>query len=104
MSDTQYMDQTIRYWYLSCLLSCETHARIQRGGQGIQTPPPLKKYKNIGFLAMLVRIPRLPSQYSMLGHHWPASETPFKWRFAGGLMMPRFEWMAFRWRADYGPL
>ena len=21
------------------------------------------------------------------GHHWPASETPFKWRFAGVSMM-----------------
>ena len=21
------------------------------------------------------------------GHHWPTSETPFKWRFAGGPMM-----------------
>ena len=21
------------------------------------------------------------------GHHWPASETPLKWRFAGGPMM-----------------
>ena len=20
-------------------------------------------------------------------HHWPASKTPFKWRFPGGLMM-----------------
>ena len=23
----------------------------------------------------------------MLGHHWPASETPWKWRFAGRPMM-----------------
>ena len=23
----------------------------------------------------------------MLGHHGPASETPYKWRFAGGPMM-----------------
>ena len=22
-----------------------------------------------------------------MGHHWPASETPFKWRFAGGPLM-----------------
>ena len=26
----------------------------------------------------------------MLGQHRPASETPFKWRFAGGLMMPAY--------------
>ena len=25
----------------------------------------------------------------MLGHHWPASETQFKWGFAGGPMMAR---------------
>ena len=23
-------------------------------------------------------------------HHWPASETPFKWRFDGGLIIARF--------------
>ena len=33
----------------------------------------------------------------MSGHHRHASETPFKWRFAGGQM-------AFRWRADDGTL
>ena len=26
------------------------------------------------------------------GHHWPASKTPFKWRFAGGPMMAQ-HWM-----------
>ena len=26
----------------------------------------------------------------MFDHYWPASETPFKWRFAGGVMMVRF--------------
>ena len=26
----------------------------------------------------------------MLGHHRPASEMPFKWRFAGRLMMAHF--------------
>ena len=28
----------------------------------------------------------------MLGHHWHASETPFKWRFAGGPMTAHFKW------------
>ena len=28
----------------------------------------------------------------MLGHHRPASEVPFKWRFAGGLMMTHLKW------------
>ena len=37
-------------------------------------PDPLKKHKQ-------------PSQHSTLGNHRPASETPFKWRFAGGPMM-----------------
>ena len=32
----------------------------------------------------------LPSQHSMLGRHRHASETPFKWRFAGMLMMAAF--------------
>ena len=34
------------------------HVRIQReGGQGVRTPPPLENYKNVAFLAILVRIP-----------------------------------------------
>ena len=28
-------------------------------------------------------------QDTVLGHHQPASETPFKWRFTGGLMVAR---------------
>ena len=28
----------------------------------------------------------------MLGHHRPASETPFKWRFTGGPLMARLKW------------
>ena len=28
----------------------------------------------------------------MLGHHWYDSETPFKWRFAGGPMLARLWW------------
>ena len=51
------------------------------GGQGVLTPP--EKTQNIGFLAKLARITqkitKLPSQLSKLGHHRPASETPFRW-------------------------
>ena len=51
-------------------------------------PQKSHKINIIGFLAMLVRIPlkitKLPSQHSMLGHHRHASEMPFKWHFAGG--------------------
>ena len=75
------------------------HAPIQRGGggggQGVKTPPsPLKNHKHIGFLSNnsynpLKKITKLPSQYSMLGHHRHASETRFKWRFTGGHKMAR---------------
>ena len=37
-----------------------------------------------------IKITKLPSQHLMLGHHRHASETPFKWRSAGGPMMARF--------------
>ena len=53
--------------------------------------PPWKIIKNIGFLSNSgpdsLKITKLPIQHSMLCHHRPASETPFKWRFAGGSMM-----------------
>ena len=35
-------------------------------------------------------IAKLLGQNLMLGHHRDASETPFKWRFAGGPMIARF--------------
>ena len=63
------------------------------GTGGPDLPPPLENYKNIGFLSNTgpdpLKITRLPIQYLMLGHHQHASETPFKWRFAGGPMMAR---------------
>ena len=31
-----------------------------------------------------------PSQHAVSGHHRPSSETPFKWRFAGGPIVARF--------------
>ena len=61
------------------------------GRQGVWTP--MKNYNNIGFLSNTgpdpLKITKLPSQHSMLSHHRYTSETPFKWRFAGVLMM---EW------------
>ena len=67
------------------------HVWIHRGEQGVHTP--LENYKNIGFLSNTrldpLKITTLPIQHSMLGHHWPARETPFKWRFPGGLLMAR---------------
>ena len=69
------------------------------GGSGDPDPPPLKIHKNIGFLSNIgldpLKITKLPSQHLMLGHHWHASETPLKWRFAGGSMMARLKWCLF---------
>ena len=51
------------------------------GGGGIRgvDPPPLKNHKNIGFLSNIgpdhFEITKLPSQHSIFGHHWHASET-----------------------------
>ena len=53
----------------------------------------LKNHKNIGYLSNSLdplKITKLPSQHSMLGHHQHTSETPFK--FAGGSMMARLWW------------
>ena len=62
------------------------------GGTG--GPDPLENYKNKGFLGNtgpdFLKITKLPSQHTMLGHHRPASETPFKWRFAGGPVMASY--------------
>ena len=71
--------------------SGQKHVRIQRVGQG--SGLPLENYKNIGFLSNTgpdpLKITKLPIQLSMLGHHRPASQMPFKWRFAGGPMKAR---------------
>ena len=70
------------------------HERIQRWGQRVRTP--VKNYNNIVNLAILVRIPlkitKLPSQHSILGHRQHASKMPLKWRFAGGPMKAPFQW------------
>ena len=70
--------------------------RIQRGGGGRGSGPPLKNHKNIGLLSYSgpdpLKITKLPSQHSMLGHHQHASEIPFKWCFAGGPMLARLYW------------
>ena len=61
------------------------HVRIQRGDRG--SGPPLENHKK-GFFSNAgpdpLKIVKLPSQLSILGHNRHASETPFKWRFAGG--------------------
>ena len=56
------------------------------GGSG----HPLKNHKPIGFLSNTGPDPLKNSLHSMLGHHPPPSETPFKWHFACGPMMASF--------------
>ena len=61
------------------------------GGGGTGDRTPMENYKNIGFLSNTglgpLRITKLPIQHSVLGPHRSTSETPFEWRFAGGLLM-----------------
>ena len=68
------------------------HVRIQRGGGGRGFWTPLKNHKNIGFssntgLDSLKNHKATKPAFEMLGHHRHASETQFKWCFAGGPMM-----------------
>ena len=54
--------------------------RGSRGGT--EGPDPPENHKNIEFLSNTgpdpLKFSKLPSQHSTLGHHWHASETPFK--------------------------
>ena len=58
------------------------------GGGGGRGPNPPEKSQKYGVLSNTgpdpLKISKLPSQHSILGHHRPASKTPFKWHFAGG--------------------
>ena len=77
-----------------CISNCQSCADPEGVGRGDRrSGPSLKNHKNIGFLSSTgldrLKITKMPSQHSMLGHHQHASETPFKWRFAGGPMMAR---------------
>ena len=62
---------------------------MSEGGTGGPDPHP-EKSQNIGFPSNTghdpLKITNLPSQHSMLGHHWHASQKR----------------MAFDWRADDG--
>ena len=62
------------------------------GGGGGRTdslpPPPLESAHELSPKSESPCKPtKLTSQHSVLGHHRPASETPFEWRFAGGPLM-----------------
>ena len=78
------------------------HVRIKGGGQGFRTPTPLKNHKFIGFLIntgpVSLKITKLPSQHSTVGHYRPASETPFQWRFAGRSIITRI-WLSLEPRS-----
>ena len=67
--------------------------RIKSGGQGVWIPPPLKNLINIGFPCNIgldsVKNHKATKPAFNLGHHRQASETLFKWRFAGLPMMAR---------------
>ena len=41
-------------------------------------------------VAASLTIGRTLRQQTISEHYWPASETPFKWRFAGGPMLAGF--------------
>ena len=64
------------------------------GGKRVKAP--LKNHKNIGFPSNIdpdsLKITKLPSQHSMVGHYWYTSKTPFQWCYAGKLMMAHFKW------------
>ena len=87
------------YFLLHCLGFSRTDPKGGAGG-----PDPLKSHQNIGFLSNtgpdplnVSKVSKLPSQHSMLGHHRHACEMPFKWRFAVGPKMARFNsiWILF---------
>ena len=63
------------------------------GGGGAGDPDLQKNHKNIGFLRNTGPDPlknhKATEPDSILGRHRHASETPFKWRFAGGPIMAR---------------
>ena len=68
-----------------------TNGPIQRGDRGSGPPSPLKIYNNIGFLSNTgsesPENQKATKPTVLLGNHWPASETSFKWIFAGGPIM-----------------
>ena len=83
------------FYYVSdyCPLTCLAFiTEISKGGGGGGVP---EKSQNIGFLSNSssdpLKITKLPSQHSMLGHHRTACETPLN----GGSLAGRC-WPAYR--------
>ena len=81
--------------YFSQLMVQGMRGSRGRRGQVVRIPSE-KSPKKIGFPGNTgpdpLKITKLPSQYSMFGHHRHTSKTPFKWHFAGGPMMARLLW------------
>ena len=70
----------------------QSWADTEGGTGGPDPPPPLKNHKNIGFLCNTGLDPlknhkATKPAFNIVGQHLPARETPFQWRFAGGLMV-----------------
>ena len=75
----------------NCRASDLAHAGIQKGEWGSEPPPPPEKSQKCRVSKQYwCGSPENISQHSKLGHHRPASETSFKWRFAHGPNMARF--------------
>ena len=93
---TKMMHKMLRYIEdLTWMLTCYTWADPEGEDSGFG-PPPQKNHKAKGFLSNtcpdLLKIAKLPSQHSMLGHRQPGIEMPCNSRFAGVPMMAYFQW------------
>ena len=79
--------------FLVWILSAKADPEWGTGGP--DPPPPLENHRNIVFLSNTGPDPLNNHKATRLafnvGHHRPASEMPFKWRFAGGPMMAQLE-------------
>ena len=69
---------------------CSAYADPEGGGRGSGPPSKITKYRFFSSTGPdPVKIVKLLSQLSILGHIRHASKTPFKWRFIGGPNMAR---------------
>ena len=101
MPDHDLTHEYITLWRKIKLRICSkiSNIRCMHGSRGVGnrgSRPPLKNHKNIGFRSNTgpdpLKIAKLPSQNSMLGHHRHASKAPFKWHFASRRIIARLKW------------
>ena len=77
----------VKRLYLLQMFTDQNNGLIQRGGGVLDPPEKPQEYKvSLQYWSGSLKITKLPS------HHCHASESPFKWRFAGGQMMARRIW------------